>query len=142
MAILRFAGGGLASLAVSDTAVGPWAWDITAGENLARFPAHPVQSHFIAGTEGGLSLPDLTLWSHAGEKNWARTLERRTLPVVAEDVYVAQLRHFGEVIAGRAAPLVSGLEATKDLATAAAVLAAAASGREVAVEVPVEEAVG
>jgi predicted dehydrogenase len=133
-AILRFENGGLASLTVSDAAVGPWAWDLSAGENIERFPAHPVQSHFLAGSEGGLSLPDLTYWSHKGEKSWTQTLDRETLAVEPEDPYSAQIRHFGAVIAGRADPLVSGLEATKDLATIDAIRRAAESGRETPVE--------
>lgn len=133
-AILRFENGGLASLTVSDAAVGPWAWDLSAGENIERFPAHPVQSHFFAGSDGGLSLPDLTYWSHKGEKSWTRTLDRETLAVESEDPYGAQIRHFGTVIAGREEPLVSGLEATKDLATIDAIRRAAASGREMPVE--------
>ncbi|TKT76190.1 Gfo/Idh/MocA family oxidoreductase [Aquamicrobium sp. LC103] len=127
-AILQFENGGIASLAVSDTAVGPWAWDLSAGENTERFPAHPVQSHFLSGTEGGLSLPDLAHWSHAGEKSWNHELRRKILPLAAEDPYGAQIRHFGAVIAGKESPLVSGLEATKNLATIDAIRKAAESG--------------
>ena len=133
-AILRFENGGLASLTVSDAAVGPWAWDLSAGENIERFPAHPVQSHFFAGSDGGLSLPDLTYWSHRGEKSWTQTLDRKTLAIKPEDPYGAQMGHFGAVIAGRAEPLVSGIEAAKNLATIDAIRRAAESGRETPVE--------
>lgn len=133
-AILTFERGGMATMAVSDTAVGPWAWDLSAGENIERFPAHPVHSHFLAGTEGGLTLPDLCLWSHKGEKSWNHTLQKKMLSVAAEDPYSAQIRHFGAVIAGREQPLVSGLEATKNLATIMAIRSAATSGRETRVE--------
>jgi len=57
-AILRFENGGMATMTVTDAAIGPWAWDLSAGENPGRFPAHGVQSHFFAGREGGLTLPD------------------------------------------------------------------------------------
>src|SRR5690606_27749178 len=97
-------------------------------ENLERFPAHKVQSHFLCGTEGGLSLPDLSLWSHKSQKSWNFELGRKTLPFTEADAYEEQLRHFGEVIAGRAAPLVSGLEAAKDLATISAIREAAGTG--------------
>lgn len=135
-AVLRFAAGGMATMTISDAAVGPWAWDITAGENPARFPAHPVQSHLFAGTEGGLSLPDLAHWSHGGEKSWYNTLVRRTLTPEPEDCYQAQLRHFGAVIAGQASPLVSAVEGARSLATVAAIREAAASGRETPVALP------
>lgn len=132
--ILRFADGGMATLAISDTAVGPWAWDISAGENPARFPAHPVQSHLLTGTEGGLSLPDLTYWSHRDVRDWRLELDRTTLPIRPEDCYVAQIRHFGEVIAGEAAPLVTGRDGAKNLATIDAIRRAAESRREMPVE--------
>jgi predicted dehydrogenase len=129
-AILRFANGGMATMTVTDAAVGPWAWDLSAGENPGRFPAHPIQSHFFAGSEGGLTLPDLVHWTHDGEKNWTKAIGSRRLPVEHEDSYRAQLRHFGALIVGEAAPVVSGLEATKNLATIEAIGEAAASGSE------------
>jgi len=133
-AILTFGKGGMATMTVSDTAVGPWAWDLSAGENTERFPAHPVQSHFLAGTEGGLTLPDLTHWSHRGEKSWNHELRKNTLSFAAEDPYGAQILHFGAVIAGREEPLVSGIEATKNLATIMAIHSAAKSGYATPVE--------
>lgn len=133
VAVARFAGGGLATFAISDTAVGPWAWDISAGENPARFPAHKVQSHMLTGTDGGLSLPDLAYWSHGPEKSWYHELQRTVLPVESEDCYVAQVTHFGEVIARRARPLVSCLDGAKNLATIDAIRRSAATGREIAV---------
>lgn len=132
--VLRFQDGGIASMSISDAAVGPWAWDISAGENPERFPVHPVQFCFMAGTEGGLSLPDLRLWSHAGEKSWTRALQSTVLSRSDEDPYCAQIRHFGEVITRKAEPLVSGVEATKNLATIDAIKRSAETGRETAVE--------
>lgn len=131
---LRFENGGLASLAISDAAVGPWAWDLSAGENLGRFPAHKIQSHFFAGSEGGLTLPDLVLWTHEGEKRWNKEINSASAAVEREDVYKAQLEHFGAVIKGTAKPVVSGLDATKNLATIIAILQAAKTGRETDVD--------
>lgn len=128
--ILSFKKGGMATLTVADAAVGPWAWDLSAGENPGRFPAHAVQSHFFAGSEGGLTLPDLVHWKHDGEKSWTKVLGSARLPVDREDPYCAQLRHFGALIAGKDDPVVSGLEATKNLATIEAIRAAATSGCE------------
>lgn len=134
VAILRFDRGGMASLAQSDAAVGPWAWDLTSGENLARFPAHDISAHVYSGSEGGLSLPDLTLWRHAGEKTWLNELKRQRLPHATGDAYVAQLEQFGAVIDGRAAPLVSGVDGAKNLAVVEAIKRAGASGAETPVE--------
>jgi predicted dehydrogenase len=114
-AILSFEKGGMAQMSVSDAAVGPWAWDLTAGENLARFPAHPVPSHLFAGSEGGLSLPDLTHWFHEGRRSWTEMLRRRALPAERQDSYVA-------------------VEGAKNLATIAAIREAADTGRRTKVE--------
>lgn len=131
--VLRFAAGGMAAIAISDAAVGPWAWDISAGDNLARFPAHPVQSHLFAGSAGGLSLPDLALWTHEGTPDWRKTLTRSVLTVEPEDCYQAQLRHFGRVIGGMEPSLVPALEGARNLAALAAIRTSAAAGREMPV---------
>jgi predicted dehydrogenase len=128
-ALLHFEKGGMATLAVSDAAVGPWAWDITAGENLERFPAHAAQSHHFAGSRGGLSLPHLEFWTHEAGGDWTRKLKRTKLAAGSADSYVEQIGHFGDVVRGRAQPIVSALEGTKNLATITAIRAAAESGK-------------
>lgn len=131
--LLRFAKGGYATITVSDAAASPWAWDITAGDNPERFPANPTQSHFFAGTRASLSLPDLSLWEADDTPDWTVPMRRQILAHDDGDAYVAQLLHFGAVIRGEAAPLVSAREATKNLATILAAQAAASSGRTVSV---------
>ncbi len=131
---LTFAGGGLATLCISDAAVGPWAWDLTSGENLARFPAHPVSAHHYAGSRGGLSLPDLMLWQPEGEPDWTRPLSGAALPVSPGDPYEAQLLHFAGLIREGGAPRVSARDATANLIVLDAIRGAAASGRAVQVD--------
>ena len=63
--IFAFDNGALASLVVSDTAAGPWSWDLAAGD-LPRFPVHDVNSHRFVGTEAALTLPRLEVWRHDG----------------------------------------------------------------------------
>lgn len=127
-AILTFRDGGVVTLSVSDAACGPWAWDISAGENLARFPAHKVQSHFFAGSAAGLSLPDLAVWTHPGEKTWYDEMQSAKETVTAADSYIAQVRHFGDVIAGTADPRCSALDGARNLAVIDAIKASSASG--------------
>ena len=67
--IFDFENGALASLVVSDTAAGPWSWDLTADDSR-RFPAHDVNSHRIVGTEAALTLPRLEVWRHDGARDW------------------------------------------------------------------------
>lgn len=133
-AILTFRDGGTITLSVSDAACGPWAWDIAAGENPGRFPAHRVQSHFFAGSNGGFSLPDLTVWRHPGEKTWYDEMRPVREAVDEADSYVGQVRHFGDVIDGRAAPRCSALDGARNLAIIDAIKASSASGRRLRLE--------
>jgi predicted dehydrogenase len=131
---VTFETGGLATLCISDAAVGPWAWDLSAGENLARFPAHEVSAHHYAGSRAGLSLPDLTLWEPEGEPNWTRPLRPSRLPVIEADPYEAQIAHFADLVRGKAEPLVSARDATVNLIVLDAIREAAAGGSAVTVD--------
>lgn len=106
-AVLEFASGGLVTVCMSDAAVGPWAWDLTAGENRERFPVHSTVSHMFAGTLAGFSLPDFAWWSHLGTPDWTKELAHKTLRPDDADVYVSQISHFAEVIRGQAKPVVT-----------------------------------
>ncbi len=131
---LTFADGGLATLCISDAATGPWAWDLSAGENPVRFPAHPVTAHHYAGSRAGLSLPDLMLWEPEGEPDWTRRLKPSMLQVTPADPYEAQLRHFEALIRKGGAPLVSARDATANLIVLDAIRLAAERGTAVGVD--------
>jgi predicted dehydrogenase len=130
-AILTFRDGGMATLAVTDAACGPWAWDMSAGENPARFPAHDVSVHHYSGTCAGLSLPDLSLWRHPGPPDWTVKMERQRLPHAPNDCYVAQLEHFAEVVRGTAQPLCDLEDGLANMAVVAALQEARSTGRVV-----------
>lgn len=131
---LTFVKGGLATLCISDAATGPWAWDLSAGENLARFPAHPVTAHHYAGSRAGLSLPDLTLWEPEGEPDWTRKLRPSKLAFEPADAYEAQLAHFAGLIRDGGAPLVSARDATVNLIVLDAIRTAAERRETVTVD--------
>lgn len=113
--ILTFVDGGIATLSISDAATGPWAWDLTAGENPVRFPAHEVSAHHYAGSRAGLSLPDLTLWEPEDEPDWTRKLTASPMPVQPADPYTEQLLHFEHLIRHGGTPLVDVRDATANL---------------------------
>jgi predicted dehydrogenase len=125
--VLRFANGAVGTMLLSDTAASPWCWDFCAGEQEA-YPRQQVQSHFIAGTHGSLSLPDLQFWAYRGERSWHAELTLEQAAVHAADPYSEQLQHFRAVIEGAEAPLCSALDGLRTLQAALAVQAAAASG--------------
>lgn len=129
--VLRFASGGLVTVAISDAAVGPWCWDINAGENPGRFPKHDGISSMFAGSEGGVSLPDLSFWRHGGEKSWYEKLQHEVLPTDGEDAYVSQIRNLARVARGTEAPLTSLREGYEDMRVLEAVTRSAETGMPV-----------
>lgn len=131
---LNFIRGGMATLCISDAAVGPWAWDLSAGENMARFPAHPVSAHLYAGSSAGLALPDLTLWQSPGTPDWTVELEPKRITYTPGDPYEAQLLHFADLVRDGGTPRVSARDATANLIVLDAIRAAAESGGRVPVD--------
>lgn len=129
-AMLTFASGAIASISVSDSIVAPWSWELTARENPA-YPATNESCYLIGGSEGGMSLPDLRVWRHASEPDWWTPISATSMTCSMEDPLCVQALHFADVIKGRAAPLVSGLEGLRSLEVVEAVAKAAASGNSV-----------
>lgn len=129
---LAFEGGAVGSIVISDAVSAPWSWDLTAGDS-PRFPAHEVDAIRIGGVAASLAIPTLDVWSHEGAQTWTTPLVAERAPRGTESPYVQQLRHLGDVAAGRAIPLVSAREGARNLAILEAVATAAATGSTVRV---------
>lgn len=130
-AMLRFENGALATLVVSDTAVAPWNWDLAAGE-ADHYAKQDVDSIFLTGTEGSLTLPRLQVFRYEGRRGWHEPLSQSRTPLHRRDPYVEQLRHLRAVAEGREQPVCSGRDGLRTLQTTLAVHEAAQSGRTVA----------
>lgn len=81
-----------------------------------EYPIYPSTSqscYLLGGTEGSLSIPDLTLWSHQGERDWWKPMTATSFPCSSSDPLVNQIQNFAEVIKGKASPVVSGEEGLK-----------------------------
>lgn len=128
--LLRFEGGALATLCLSDAVPSPWCWDQTAGEN-PNFVRHPGNAYRICGTEASLELPGLALWRYPGERGWHKAMVREALDVAPRDPLEAQLRHFLRVARREEAPLVSAVDGARTLAATLAVHRSAATGSPV-----------
>jgi predicted dehydrogenase len=129
--VLRFENGALGTMAVSDAAVTPWNWDLAAGE-ADHYAQVDVETHFISGTDGSLTLPRLNLWRHPGKRGWHEPLSVEREMLHRRDPYVEQLRHLRAVADGREQPVCSGEDGLRTL------LAALAVGRAASEHVPVE----
>ncbi|WP_299685162.1 Gfo/Idh/MocA family oxidoreductase [uncultured Tateyamaria sp.] len=132
-ATVRFASGALGTLNLSDTALGPWSWELTAGENPA-YPKTEQSSYLIGGTHGSLALPNLTVWSQENGPDWWAPISTTRYPVDSIDTLVAQLEHFSQVIAGRAQPRVSAQDGLRAVSVIEAIKQAAQTGQTVTLE--------
>ncbi len=130
--LLQFANGALGTVSVSDTVVAPWNYDLAAGEQ-AHYPRQDIDSHYLCGTEGSLTLPRLEVWRYRGARGWHEPLSVERSAVHTADPYVEQLRHLRAVVEGKEEPLCSGVDGMKTLEATRAVLTAGASGQAVRV---------
>jgi predicted dehydrogenase len=119
---------------LSDTAAGPWSWELTSGENAA-YPRTQESCYFIAGTEGALAIPRLELWHHGEKGHWWSPIEREAVDegmlLGGDDPLANQMRHFCNVARGMAGPLLDARGGTETLRATLAVLEAARTGRSV-----------
>lgn len=130
VATLKFENRALGTVSVSDAAVAPWSWELTAGEN-PLYPFTGASCYTLGGTGASLSLPDLTVWRYADRKAWSEPISHDVLEVVPEDPLAIQIRHFAQVLRGEAEPLVSGREGLASLKVLLAIAKAAAAGSTV-----------
>ncbi len=124
--MLRFRSGALGTITLSDAAAAPWNWDLAAGE-AEHYPRQHVDTHFIAGTQGSLTLPGLNLWTYRGRRGWHDPLTQERTALHRGDPYVEQLRHLRAVVEGREEPLCPGEDALRTLEATLAVHASASA---------------
>ncbi|MGL9623819.1 Gfo/Idh/MocA family oxidoreductase [Bradyrhizobium sp. U531] len=128
--LLRFGGGALGTVTVSDATPAPWSWELSSGENAA-YPRQDEPCYIFSGTEGSLSVPNMELWSYAGRPGWYAPLSRQTVAPPAFDPLVEQLRHFCAMIRGDEQPLITAEDAMGTLAVVEAVGEAARTGQTI-----------
>lgn len=127
-AVLRFRSGAIGTITVSDSIVSPWSWELTSSE-YPIYPPTQESCYLIGGSHGSLSVPDLRLWKHQGEvRDWWTPIGATTLIRGGSDPLVNQMRHFADIIAEKAEPLVSGQEGLRTLKVLEAIQTACRTG--------------
>lgn len=132
---LRFASGALGSFLLSDTAASPKSWEQTAQENKA-YPTYDNEDcYVVAGTHGSLAIPTMRLHTYPREedRSWWKPFEVGVVCMVRDDPIKRQMEHFGCVVRGEAAPLVSARDGLANLRVTEAIVAAAESGTTIEV---------
>ena len=130
VALLRFVNGAVGTVSVSDGIVAPWSWEFTSRE----YPIYPFtgqSAYQIGGTQGSLSIPDLSLWTHDQVRDWWSPMSANVLSCDLSDPLINQIKHFASVIRKNALPLVSGREGLRTLAVIEAIQIAAKTGRKI-----------
>jgi predicted dehydrogenase len=128
---MRFAGGALGCLLLSDVAASPLSWELTSGEDPV-YPQHAGRDCYtIVGTLGTLGIPTLQLSLSDGAPTWHRPLKTTTLPVARRDPLERQLEHFCDVVERRAEPMCTARDGVESLRVTLAVAQAAATGATV-----------
>lgn len=130
--ILRLVNGALVTISLSDTVAAPWSWDMSSRESslYPSLPA-PVNSHYLSGTAGSLTLPELDYWRYDGRAGWHEPLSRESVAIAKADPYAEQLSHLCRVARREEAPLVSAADGTRTLQATLAVHEAARIGATV-----------
>ena len=130
VALLRFANGAVGTVSVSDGIVAPWSWEFTSREYpLYQFTGQ--SAYQIGGTQGSLSIPDLSFWTHDQARDWWSPMSANVLSCDLSDPLINQIKHFASVIRKNALPLVSGREGLRTLAVIEAIQIAAKTGRKI-----------
>jgi predicted dehydrogenase len=100
---LRFKSGVVGSFIVADNIPSPHNFEAGTGEN-PLIPKSGQDFYRIFGTNASLSVPDMSIWSHKGEKSWHSEMVRETIPVPEGVPFELQLQHFIRVIRGQEEP--------------------------------------
>jgi predicted dehydrogenase len=132
---LRFASGALGTFLLSDTAASPKSWEQTSQENKA-YPSYDDEDcYVIAGTNGSLAIPTMRLktYPRGEDRSWWKPFEVGVVGMVRDDPIKHQMEHFGAVVRGEAAPLVSARDGLSNLRVTEAIVAAAKSGTTIEV---------
>ena len=130
VALLRFTGGALGTVSVSDKIVAPGSWELTSGENPAY--SHTQEACYtIGGTLGSLTIPYLDLWFNRTKPSWVEPIEHERLPVEHENPLALQIRNLCGVIRGTAQPVVTAYEGLQTLRVIEAIKKSAATGEKI-----------
>ena len=128
---LQFASGALGSFLLSDVAASARSWEHTSQENKAYPTYEDEDCYVISGTDGTLSVPTMRLktYPRAEDRSWWKPFEVGVVGMVREDPLKLQMEHFGAVVRGEVAPLVSARDGLQNLRVTEAITLAAATGQ-------------
>jgi predicted dehydrogenase len=137
---LRFANGMIGTFLLSDAVVSPHNFEAGTGEN-PMIPKVGQDFYRIFGSEGTLSIPDLTRWVYDdGKKSWNEPLQSKTFAAPKlKTPFELQIEHFVKVIRGDEVPSCSGLEGLRAVAVSEAIKASMRTSQPIDVNMEVKQ---
>lgn len=128
--IFRFENGALGTFMLSDTAASARSWEQTSQENKAYASYDDEDCYIVSGTRGSLAIPTMRLKTYRRneDRSWWKPFDVATETVNRADPLERQLDHFGDMIEGKAAPLVSVHDGLQNLKVVEAIEKAIARG--------------
>lgn len=132
---LRFASGLVGTFLLSDAVVSPHSFEGGTGENPI-IPRTGQDFHRVFGSEGTLSISDMTRWEYAeGEKSWNRELSSAKLEVPNMKIpFEAQIDHFVKAIRGEELASCDGAEGLRAVEVCEAIKQSMKEHRPVEIE--------
>ncbi len=129
---LRFEGGALGSILISDCVSSMWSYEANTGENPYFFHSSENCYHFF-GTEASLEFPRLrrVFYPDKAKSGWQYPVLTEEIQIRPADPYREQLSHFCRGIRGEEKPRTSGEDAKKTLEVVLAVLESGETGKPV-----------
>lgn len=131
--VLRFRGGALATVTLSDATPSPWGWEQGTDDN-PYITATGEDCYFFTGSEASLAFPSLDIWSYPNRYIDGRgnPINKTSQPQRERQALADQLRHICRVVRGNVVPRVSGADGLATLAATAAVSESAEQGIPIA----------
>ncbi|CAG1963054.1 unnamed protein product [Fusarium graminearum] len=132
---LRFKSGIVGSFIISDHTPSPHNFESGTGEN-PEIPKTGQDFYRIFGTDGSLSVPDMTQWSYKGrdKKSWHSELAQEQADVPPRVPFDDQLEHFVKVVKGEEAPSCTAKAGLAALVVCEAIKDALAANKTVDIE--------
>jgi predicted dehydrogenase len=133
---LRFASGLVGTFLLSDAVVSPHSFEGGTGENPI-IPCTGQDFHRAFGSEGSLSVPDMTLWEYReGENSWTTELTSTNLEVPEMKIpFEAQVEHFLKVIRGEESASCNGAEGLRAVVVCEAIKQSIKEHRPIEIEI-------
>lgn len=129
--IFQFSNGALGTFLFSDAAAAARSWEQSSGDGFSYANYGDADAYHIVGKRGSLSVPTMRMTSYDSQRLRWQPLATSAPAVDQSDPLINQLRHFADVINGRALPICSGREGLETMKVVDAVVESARVGRPV-----------